>query len=105
MIETKYAKIINQETKAVEVGLGTNAEFYKSLGMTEMQVEQAYTGAWYIVGYAPQKPKKDLILEQIEVLENTITPRNLRRAIQGDKFAIDKIAEVEAKIAELRKQL
>jgi len=45
------------------------------------------------------------ILEQIEALENTITARNIRAAIQGDEYALNKIAEVEAQIAELRKQI
>lgn len=52
----KYAKIINEETKLCEVGLGTNAEFYKSIGMSEMEVEKAYTGDWYVKGYCPEKP-------------------------------------------------
>lgn len=52
----KYAKIENQESKLVSIGLGTNIDFYKSIGMEEMEVEQAYDGAWYIQGYAPQKP-------------------------------------------------
>lgn len=52
----KYAKIINEETKACEVGVGTNSEFYQSIGMTEMEVEQAYNGAWYLKGFAPAKP-------------------------------------------------
>lgn len=52
----KYAKIVNEETKLCEVGTGTNAEFYKSIGMTEMEVEQAYNGSWYVKGYAPEKP-------------------------------------------------
>ena len=52
----KYAKIINEETKQCEVGLGTNAEYYESIGMTEMDVEEAYTGDWYVAGYAPEKP-------------------------------------------------
>lgn len=51
-----YAKIINEETKACEVGLGTNVEFYRSIGMSEMEVEQAYNGQWYLKGYAPEKP-------------------------------------------------
>lgn len=45
------------------------------------------------------------IQEQIEELEKQITPRNLRSAIQGDEFAINKIASIEAQIAELRRQL
>lgn len=52
----KYAKIVNEETKLCEVGLGTNSKFYKSIGMTEMDVEQAYNGLWYVKGYAPEKP-------------------------------------------------
>jgi hypothetical protein len=51
----KYAKIVNNETKQCEVGTGTNAEFYKSIGMTEMEVEQAFDGQWYLKGYAPKK--------------------------------------------------
>lgn len=51
----KYAKIINYETKQCEVGTGTNSSFYKSIGMTEMEVEQAYNGQWYLQGYTPKK--------------------------------------------------
>lgn len=53
----KYAKIINEETKLCEVGLGSNSEFYESIGMEEMDVEQAYNGNWYIENYAPEKPE------------------------------------------------
>ena len=52
-----YAKIINEKTKQAEVGLGTNSAFYKSIGMSEMEVEQAYDGSWYVKGFAPEKPK------------------------------------------------
>jgi hypothetical protein len=51
----KYAKVINHNTKQCEVGTGTNKEFYKSIGMTEMDVEQAFDGQWYLAGYAPKK--------------------------------------------------
>lgn len=52
----KYAKIENEETKQCSVGLGTNTDFYKSIGMVEMEVEQAYNGQWYLAGYCPVKP-------------------------------------------------
>lgn len=52
----KYAKIINQETKLCQVGLGTNERFYQQNGMVQTDVEQAYNGSWYLVGYAPEKP-------------------------------------------------
>ena len=54
----KYAKITNQDTKQCEVGIGTNSEFYKKIGMTEIDVEQAYNGQWYVNGYAPLAPEK-----------------------------------------------
>ena len=52
----KYAKVINEETKECEVGLGTNVEFYTKLGMEEMDVEQSYDGRWYLAEYVPSKP-------------------------------------------------
>lgn len=60
----KYAKVINEETKACEVGLGTNSNFYASIGMEEMEVEQAFNGSWYLAGYAPAKPEEVLAEEK-----------------------------------------
>ena len=51
-----YAKIENEQTKQVSVGTGTNTAFYQSIGMSEMEVEQAYNGCWYVKGFAPEKP-------------------------------------------------
>lgn len=100
----KYAIITNQETKTVDVGLGTDEQFYKSIGMTEMDVEQAYNGAWYLKGYAPQRPEPTS-QEQIRSLESQITDRNIRCALLGDRYAIDKINEIEGLIAELREKI
>lgn len=56
----KYVKVINEKTKLCEVGLGTNVSFYQSIGMTEQEVEQGFDGAWYLKGYAPEKPLDEL---------------------------------------------
>lgn len=61
----KYAKITNEETKECSVGVGTNSDFYKSIGMTEMDVEQAYNGNWYVAGYAPEKPAPTYIQKRL----------------------------------------
>ena len=66
----KYAKIENEETKQVAVGTGTNSRFYESIGMEQMDVEQAYDGSWYLVGYAPQPPEPT-IEEQNETIRKT----------------------------------
>ena len=77
----KYAKVINEETKACEVGLGTNSAFYQSIGMTEMEVEQAYDGNWYVLGYAPEKPVEIMQAEVRAVrnsyLEKYVDPKQL----------------------------
>ncbi len=99
-----YAKVTNEQTKEVSVGLGTDVEFYKSLGMSDMEVEQAYNGAWYLKGYAPQKPEPTP-QEQIQSLEAQITARNIRGALLGDQYAIDKITEIENLIANLREKI
>ena len=53
----KYAKIINEQTKEVQIGVGVNDEYYIEIGMTLMDVEQAYNGLWYVEGYAPIEPE------------------------------------------------
>ena len=60
-----YAKIINNETKQCDVGTGTNTEFYKSIGMVDMEVEQAYDGSYYLKGYAPIQNLDELKSEKL----------------------------------------
>ena len=57
----KYAIITNETTKECSVGIGADTTFYTSLGMTLMDVEQAYNGHWYVLGYAPAEPEKSYI--------------------------------------------
>ena len=110
----KYAKIINEETKQCEVGLGTNNVFYASIGMEEQEVEQAYNGSWYIKGYAPEKPlptyeevrqtrealyrdQKDPITCQIQSLRDEEETEEILAEIEALKV---KRAEIVAKIKE-----
>lgn len=65
-----FYKLIDEKTKKVNVGFGTNTEFYKTIGMVEGEVEQGYDGGWYIKGYAPQKPFEELKEEKIQELKN-----------------------------------
>lgn len=61
----KYAKIVDNSKKTCMVGMGDDTAYYKSIGMTEMDVEAGYDGNWYVQGYAPQKPSptKDEVSE------------------------------------------
>ena len=103
-----YAKIVNEETKQCEVGLGSNIEFYKSIGMIEMEVEQAYNGCWYIKGYAPAKPQEIINQERIAELEKYLSDTDwyaIRFADTGEEYPAEiKTARQEARdeISQLR---
>lgn len=56
----KYAKITDPEKGSCQVGLGTNEEFYKSIGMELMDVEKGYNG-WYLAGKAPAPPETKVV--------------------------------------------
>ena len=55
-----YCKYDKNTKKCLEVGTGTNTDFYKSIGMVDMEVEQAYDGQWYLQGYAPTQPIEEV---------------------------------------------
>lgn len=108
MAEKQWVKLINPTTREVILGAGQTPEYYKSIGYTYDEAEQSYTGQWYLKGYAPAKPEptpKEIIQAQIDELEAQITDRNVRGAILGDDFALNKLQTIEAQIAELRKRL
>ena len=97
----KYAKVINEETKQVEVGLGANAAFYQSIGMIETDVEEAYNGLWYICGYAPAKPeptKEEQQQARQEAYKAEVDPITCHIQRLGDE---EQTAEIIAEIAAL----
>lgn len=79
----KYAKVINEETGLCEVGTGTNASFYQSIGMTELDVQQSdIDNAWYLTEKCPMKTdeqKEQTERERIALLN--MTGADVERAI------------------------
>lgn len=55
-----------------EVFSGTNTEWALNNGFTEVDVEQAYDGKWYVKGYAPTKPQSVINEERIAELKANI---------------------------------
>lgn len=68
-----FAKIVDEKTKLVSAGLGTATDFYRSIGMKEMDVEKGYDGQYYVSGFAPEKPQKIIDEERIEELKNFLS--------------------------------
>ena len=102
----KYAKIVNEETGLVEIGLGTNSAFYQSIGMVEMDVEQAYNGSWYVKGYAPAKPELT-IEEQVAQMEaETGLTRVMREMVLAENSGASDYVKAKAnEIEDLAKEL
>ena len=70
----KYAKIINEQTGLCEVGVGTNTQFYNSIGMSELDVFQSdIDNCWYLSEKCPQKSEEQKLSEAkiIKQAENT----------------------------------
>ena len=58
-VKKQYAKIINEQTKELQIGVGCDVAYYLEIGMEYMETELAYNGKWYLKGYAPQEPQPE----------------------------------------------
>ena len=73
----KYAKITNKETGLCEVGLGSNVQFYQSIGMAQLDVQQSdLDGNWYLKGYAPMKTAEQKAQEEHERIQELFMTRS-----------------------------
>lgn len=67
----KYASIINEKTGLCSVGTGTNSDFYRSIGMQQLDVKQSdIDEAWYISDKCPMKTDEEKVKEERERLDN-----------------------------------
>lgn len=67
----KYAQLINEETGLCSVAVGTNIDFYKSIGMVELDVQQSdIDNAWYLAEKCPMKSDEEKAKEERERLDN-----------------------------------
>ena len=86
----------------------TIADWYQSIGMEEMDVEEAYNGVWYVAGYAPKKPQEEinqeLIAEYQQHLDDTdwYVVRYSETGVEIPEEIRQKRQEARNKINELR---
>ena len=99
------------EEKLKELGYKTIEYTEKpNFNKEEEKLQEVYTdGETIEVSYEKvaltDEEHNAIIQQEIVAEENKITPRNIRNAIKGDNFALNKITEVEGNIAELRAKL
>ena len=109
MIQKLFAKIVDKKTGQLIVGTGTNSEFYKSLGMTLMDVEQHKDGNWYIPG--SEDDIKYNLLEQLADYQRLLSSTDwyVSRFTETGKAIPEDIklkrAEAREIISNLKKQL
>lgn len=109
MMQKLYAKIVDKKTGQLIVGTGTNSDFYKSLGMSLMEVEQHKDGNWYLAG-TKEDIKYDL-LEQLTDYQRLLSSTDwyVSRFIETGKAIPEDIklkrAEAREIISNLKKQL
>ena len=84
-----YAKIVNDETKAVVVGGGSDIEYYQSIGFSEMEVEKAWNGSYYLQGYAPEKPIEAYKKEKLDQLQSIKNQKLKEFSYQDKVYQID----------------
>lgn len=109
----KYAQVVDEETKQCNVGIGDDVAFYKSIGMTEMDVEQAYNGGWYLKGYAPQESQEEKNAKLVQELKLQIaaldekSSRSMRAILAGTATDDDRafLANIEAQAEEIRERI
>ena len=83
----KYTKIINEETGLCEVGLGDDVEYYTSIGMIEMDVQQSNIDYnWYLIEKCPMKTEEQKAQEEKErIAKLYLTGADVERGIYQAK--------------------
>ena len=63
----------DKKTKAVtQYAVGTDAKYFKSLGMTDEEVEKDYKGQLWLKGCAPSRPQSEIDLENTQTKLNEL---------------------------------
>lgn len=89
----RYAMITDEVTGAVSVGIGTDAQYYQSIGMTEMDVEQSEVDLqWYLTEKCPHYSETQLLIQQYEKEINSYKQKLADSDYKAIKYAEGEIS-------------
>lgn len=89
----RYAMITDEVTGAVSVGIGTDAQYYQSIGMTEMDVEQSEVDLqWYLTEKCPHYSETQLLIQQYEKEINSYKQKLVDSDYKAIKYAEGEIS-------------
>lgn len=103
----KYAKVLNEEGLC-QVGLGTDEEFYKSVGMTEQDVEQSdVNGQWYLSSKCPHLSDQEKLSKAQDKkhteLKSVMTAKRQALTVSYDADTFDANEDAQANMIVLLK--
>lgn len=103
----KYAKIEDINTGLCSVGIGDDTEYYKSIGMELVDIEQSDIDfKWYISSKCPKKSKEQKEQEEKERIANLhMTPLDFINALATLRVTYEQIKALCDANAEVDKQL
>ena len=83
----KYAKVIDEKIGLCLVGIGTNIEYYQSIGMEELDVQQSdIDNSWYLAELCPMKSDEQKTLEEEQrIAMLSLTGADVERGIYKAK--------------------
>lgn len=84
----KFAKLLDKETGLVSVSVAADPDmpYFTEHGYAYLDVEQAYNGNWYLVGYAPEQPLEEAKAQKLSQVNSW---RNEARQTEGAEYALD----------------
>ncbi len=83
----KYAIVLNELTGLCDIATGTNEDYYKSIGMKLLDVQQSdVDGLWYLIDKCPMKTDEQKAQEEAQrVALLNLTGADVERAIYKAK--------------------
>ena len=89
----KFAKVKDKLTGLCNVGLGSNTDFYKSIGMVELDVEQSEKdNQWYLATQCPHyTPEEKEEMERERINNLTMTALDFIGVLQSFGLTLEQI--------------
>lgn len=99
-------KVTDEKTKAVEVALGDDVDYYAAEGFTDQEVEEGYNG-FYLKGYAPEMPDEIRKKNEIDALKTFLNSTDWivveimeKKLLSDEKGADDDLKKYAATFAQ-----
>lgn len=99
--EEEQVEVVDEEEYLKTITVG---DWYKSIGMEETDVEEAYNHRWYLKGSAPEKPQSEIEAEKIVELQQYLNDTDWY-AVRYAETGVEIPEEVRAERQQAREKI